>query len=89
MTRTSTLKLDRYCEGARVGGKCSVCGDTKRYKQTKNPKYFKPNYFTVFEKNDWFRGNDTYCGVICKKCIKAGLMGEAHKQSTPPNKGKE
>jgi hypothetical protein len=70
---------DLYVENGKVRGRCSVCGDTKQYKQSRNPKYFKPYYFAVFEKNDWFRGNDTYRGKVCKACLKAGLIAEANK----------
>lgn len=70
---------DIYTQNGRVRGKCSVCGDTKTYKQTRQPKYFKPYYFRVFEKVNWFRGDDEYLGVVCKACIKAGDIGKVNK----------
>jgi hypothetical protein len=70
---------DLYTENGKVRGKCSVCGTTEVHKQKRNPKYFKPFYFAVFEKLDWFRGNDQYQGKICKDCLKAGKIAEANK----------
>ena len=67
-------------DNGKVRGKCSVCGTSEVYKQKRNPKFFKPFYFSVFEKHDWFRGNDTYVGRICKDCLKDGKIAETHKQ---------
>jgi len=70
---------DIYTQNGRVRGKCSVCGDTKTYKQSKRPQYFKPYYFRVLEKVNWFRGDDEYLGMVCKQCIKAGRVSEVNK----------
>lgn len=69
-----------YTQGGRINGRCSVCGETGKHRQKKNPKYFKPYYFEVFEKTSWFRGDDKWLGRICKKCIKEGKVNEATKQ---------
>lgn len=68
-----------YYNEARVRGKCSICGDQKEYRQTKHPKYLKPWYLRVFEKVDWFRGNDEYLGMICKQCVREGKLVQVNK----------
>lgn len=80
-----------YFENGKVRGKCSVCGDDSIHRQAKNPKFFKPYYFKVFEKVSWFRGDDEYRGKICKACIKAGRILEANKtmQPNPPQEKQE
>lgn len=65
---------DIYWGNGHVRGRCSVCGDTKQHRQTKNHKYWKPYYFRVFEKVDIFRGNDEYLGMICKQCLSDGKL---------------
>lgn len=72
-----------YTQNGRVRGKCSVCGTEEVHKQNRNPKYFKPFYFSVFEKVSWFRGDDEYRGRICKDCLKSGFISKAHKQPHP------
>jgi hypothetical protein len=79
---------DRYSEGGRVRGKCSVCGTEEVHTYVgkgkhKSKHFLKPFYFRVFDKVNWFRGDDEYAGTICKDCLKAGKINQAHKQ-TPP-----
>ena len=83
-----------YYQGGKARGKCSVCGteETHTYTQRgkKNGKKFpKPFYFEVFEKVNWFRGDDEWLGRVCKNCIKAGRMAEATKQEPPTKRGEE
>lgn len=83
----SFVSQDIYWDNGKMRGRCSVCGDSKQYRQAKNPKYFKPYYFRVFEKMDIFRGNDVYRGMICKHCLKEGKVLLANKRH--PNQLKE
>lgn len=75
---------DIYTHNGKVASRCSVCGDTKKYRQTKKPQYFKPYYFPVFEKMDIFRGNDEYLGMICNFCLKSGRISEVNKNVATP-----
>lgn len=65
-----------YIQGGKVLSKCSRCGDTSKHYQKKNTTRTKPYYFSMFEKVNWFRGDDVYLGMICKKCWA---------DTTPPN----
>lgn len=76
-----------YWGNGKIRGRCSVCYDSKQHRQSKNPKYWKPYYFRVFEKVSWFRGDDEYLGMICKKCISEGLIPQVNKFH--PNQLKE
>lgn len=79
---------DFYEQGGKPRGKCSVCGTTETHAQKRNPKFLAPFYFSVFEKMDWFRGNDEYRGKICKNCLKAGRIEESKKVTPAPTKAK-
>ena len=76
---------DLYAEpSGKPRGKCSVCDtdETHTYSgKSTNRVYLKPFYFSVFEKQNWFRGDDEYMGKICKDCLKAGRISEVHKQN--------
>lgn len=79
-------------DNGRPRGKCSVCGTTEEhtYKGKSTSKtYPKPFYFSVFEKVNWFRGDDEYRGKICKDCLKAGRIAEANKQVVLSSPSKE
>lgn len=74
-----------YAENPKVHGRCSVCGATglhthKGKGRHKNKDYPTPFYSSVFEKVNWFRGDDEYVGKICRDCLKAGRISEANKQ---------
>lgn len=62
-----------YWGNGRIRGRCSVCGDSKQHR-AKNPKYWQGYYFRVFERVNWFRGDDEYLGMICKQCVKDGKL---------------
>ncbi len=68
-----------YWGNGRVRGRCSVCGDTKQHRRSKQPQYFKPWYFRILHKVNWFRGDDEYLGMICKQCIKDGKIALVNK----------
>lgn len=76
---------DVYTENGKVRGRCSVCSGTEVHYQSKSNKYLKPYYFSVFEKQDWFRGNDVYLGKICKDCLDDGRISEVNKQQPAPS----
>jgi hypothetical protein len=67
------MKKDIYYENPSIRGRCTVCGDTGPKRQKKNPKYFKPYYYSKFVKTGWSRGDDEYLGKVCKECMKKGL----------------
>lgn len=69
----------RYTENGRIRGRCSVCGDQKQHRSSRQPKYWKPYYFRVFEKVSIFRGEDEYVGMICKQCVKDNRLAEVNK----------
>ena len=73
---------DIYWDSGHIRGRCSVCYDTKQHRSKRQPKYWKPYYFRVVEKVNWFRGDDEYLGMICKQCIKDGRVAQVNKITT-------
>jgi hypothetical protein len=70
---------DIYALNGKIRSVCSVCGTRKVVHQKRKPKYLAPFYFPVYEKVNWFRGDDEYLGIICKDCLKAGRINEVNK----------
>jgi hypothetical protein len=67
------MKNNLYIDGSKIGGICKYCGDSKIYTyhgkgKRKNTVYKMPYYFKLWRKTSWFRGDDEYIGIICKKC---------------------
>lgn len=76
MDKKNMKITDIYFEQPKMRSVCKVCGDNTEHRQKKNPKYLVPYYFKAFVKEGWFRGDDTYLGRICKKCIREGREQE-------------
>lgn len=57
------MENDIYTEQPKFNSQCKVCG-------------VRGQCWKAFEKNNWFRGDDTYLGRICKNCIRANRFGE-------------
>lgn len=63
---------DYYFEGTKADGTCMFCGksgfETKKDKRGK--KWPHRQYHVLWEKTNWFRGDDETVGKVCTDCKK-------------------
>lgn len=64
---------DYYFGDCKGDGTCMFCGrsgQSKEFKVHKGKKYFHKQYYVLWEKVTWFRGDDEIVGKVCKECKK-------------------
>jgi hypothetical protein len=66
------MREKRYFQGTKCDGECMACGKTgitlKRGSDGK--KRPAKQYHVLWEKTNWFRGDDEIVGKVCSDCKK-------------------